>query len=171
MAPRIKIAALFTAIATAIVTALSPVHAEPLPLDITYLDLSDDMGILKEIHINIPVNNTTQSAYGGVVRHYDVAIAQAAVIAYRFCPSRQEKGADLFLTAGNQGQINMGRFYISCNLAYDLVSAYGLNDSLTRPIRGYGGNYIGNMPSLNLNTDAKAQQFVNFSSNFKPVER
>lgn len=167
----IKMATLLTVIATATVAALTPVHAEPLSLDITYLDLSDDIGIHKEIHINIPVNNTTQSAYGGVVRHYDVAIAQAAAITYRFCPSRQEKGANLFLTAGNQGQINMGRFYISCNLAYDLVSAYGLNESVTRPIRGYGGNYLENMPSLNLNTDAKAQQFMNFSSNFKPVAR
>jgi hypothetical protein len=27
------------------------------------------------------------------------------------------------------------------------------------------------MPSLNLNTDAKARRFVSFSSNFKPVDR
>ena len=121
--------------------------------------------------INIPVNDTTQPIDGGVVRYYDVAIAQAVAITYQSCKDRNEQGADLFLTAGNQGQINMGRFYISCNLAYDLGIAYGLNDSVSRPVRSWGGNYWKHMPSLNLNTDAKARQFVSFSSNFKPVEQ
>jgi len=168
---RLKLAIIFTAIAAATVTALAPVHAEPLPLDITYLDLSDDIGKLKEIHVNIPINNTTQSAYGGVVRYYDVAIAQSVAITFRFCESRQDKGADLYLSAGNQGQIEMGKFYIPCNLAYDLASAYGLSDDIVRPVKGYGGSHLDYMPSLNLNTDAKAQQFVSFSSNFKPVGR
>jgi hypothetical protein len=171
MPPEIKFAVLFTAITIATVTALSPVHAEPLPLDITYLNLGDDIGALKEIHINIPVNNTTQPAYGGVVRYYDVAIAQAVAITYRYCQNQQDKGADLHLTAGNQRQINMGKFYISCNLAYDLVTAYDLSTEVVRPVKGYGGVHLDYMPSLNLNTDAKSQRFVNFSSNFKPVER
>jgi hypothetical protein len=80
----IKVGIIFTAIAAATVTALAPVHAEPLPLDITYLDLSDDIGKLKEIHVNIPINNTTQSAYGGVVRYYDVAIAQSVAMTFAF---------------------------------------------------------------------------------------
>ncbi len=121
--------------------------------------------------MNIPVNNTTQPAYGGVVRYYDVAIAQAVAITYQSCTNRDEKGADLLLTAGNRGQIKMGKFYISCELAYDLVSAYGLSDDVVRPVKSWGGQYWKDMPSLNLNTDAKSQRFVNFSSNFKPVGR
>jgi hypothetical protein len=51
------------------------------------------------------------------------------------------------------------------------VSAYGLSDEIARPIKSWGGSYWKDVPSLNLNTDAKAQRFVSFSSNFKPVER
>lgn len=167
----IKAGTIFTAISAATVTAFAPVHAAPLPLDITFLSEGDDMGVYKELNINIPTNNTTQPAYGGVVRYYDVAIAQAVAITYQSCTNRDEKGADLLLTAGNRGQIKMGKFYISCELAYDLVSAYGLSDDVVRPVKGWGGQYWKDMPSLNLNTDTKARRFVNFSSNFKPVGR
>ncbi len=166
----IKAGIIFTAIAAASVTALAPAHAAPLPLDASYFADGDDLGVVKDIRMNIPVDDTTQLVYGGVVRYYDVAIAQAVTITHRLCPSRDEQGADLYLTAGKQGQINMGKFYISCSLAHDLVSAYGLNEDVVRPIRGYAGA-IEYMPSLNLDTDAKARRFVNFSSNFKPVRR
>ena len=171
MFPRLKAGTIFTAITTAAVSAFAPAYAAPLPLDITFLSEGDEEGEYKELNINIPVSATTQSVAGGVVRYYDVAIAQAVAITYESCKDRNEQGADLFLTAGNQGQINMGRFYISCNLAYDLVSAYGLSDEIARPIKSWGGSYWKDVTSLNLNTDAKAQRFVSFSSNFKPVER
>lgn len=169
MTPGFKICSVISAIATTVM-ALAPVQAEPIPLDVSYFVDGDDLGVVKYIEINIPVNNTTQSAYGGVVRYYDVAIAQAAAISYRLCPNRYEQGVDFVLTAGEQGQINMGKFYISCNLAHDLVAAYGLNEDVVRLVRGYAGA-IEYMPSLNLNTDAKARRFVDFSSNFKPVEQ
>ncbi len=113
--------------------------------------------------------STCTACYAISTQHYDVAIAQAIAITYQSCTNRNEDGAYLQLTAGNQSQINMGRFYISCALAYDLVSAYGLSDEITRPVHSPSGRQ--DMPSLNLNTDAKAQRFVNFSTNFKPVER
>ena len=166
----IKTAIFSTAIATATVTTFTPVYAAPIPLDISYFVDGDDLGVVKDIRMNIPVEDTTQPVYGGVVRYYYVAVAQAFTITHRLCPSRNEQGADLYLTAGKQGQINMGKFYISCSLAHDLVSAYGLNEDVVRPIRGYAGA-IEYMPSLNLDTDAKARRFVSFSSNFKPVGR
>jgi serine/threonine-protein kinase len=170
MTSGIKTAIFFTAIAAATVTAFAPAYAAPLPLDINYFVDGDDLGVVKDIRMNIPVEDTTQPVYGGVVRYYDVAVAQAIAITHRLCPNRNEQGADLYLTAGTQGQIDMGKFYISCNLAHDLVTAYGLNEDVVRPVRGYAGA-IEYMPSLNLNTDAKARRFVSFSSNFKPVGR
>lgn len=160
----------FTAIAIATITAFAPAHAAPIPLDIQYEADGDDLGWGGTINMNIPVNDATQPVSGGVVRYYDVAIAQAAAITHQLCPSRDEHGIDLHLTAGTQGQINMGKFYISCNLAADLVGAYGLNEDVVRPAKRYGGEIV-YMPSLNLNTDAKTRRFVNFSSNFKPVGR
>ncbi len=167
----VKVETILSAITAATVTAFAPVHAAPLPLDITFLSERDDIGVYKELNINIPANNTTQPAYGGVVRYYDVAIAQSVAITYQSCTNRSEKGADLLLTGGNRGQIKMGKFYISCELAYDMVSAYGLSDEVARPVKSWGGRYWKDMPSLNLNTDAKARRFVSFSSNFKPVGR
>ncbi len=169
--PKFKLATLCTAIAAATVTAFAPVQAEQLPLDIQYVADGDDLGVVKDIYMNIPVNNTTQPVYGGVVRYYDVAIAQAIAITYQTCTDRNEQGAYLHLTAGNRRQINMGKFHISCNLAYDMGIAYGLKEGVSRSVRGYLGDYWKHMPSLNLDTDAKARRFVNFSSNFKPVEQ
>jgi hypothetical protein len=56
-------------------------------------------------------------------------------------------------------------------LAHDLVAAYGLNEDVVRPSRRAPGIETYYMPSLNLNTDAKARRFVSFSNNFKPLER
>ncbi len=171
MTPALKIATLFAVITTATTTALTPAMAAPLPLDIKFVADGDDIGVVKDIYMNIPVSDTTQPIDEGVVRYYDVAIAQAIAITYQTCTDRNEQGAHLHLSAGKQGQINMGKFYISCNLAYDMSIAYGLNESVSRPVKGYLGEYWKRMPSLNLNTDAKARRFVNFSSNFKPAER
>ena len=170
MTAGIKIGTIFTVIAAATVTALAPVHAAPLPLDIQYEADGDDLGWGGSINMNIPVTDTAQPVYEGVVRYYDVAIAQAVAITYRLCPGRDAGNVYLNLTAGEQRQINMGRFIITCKLANDLVTAYGLNEDVVRPARAYAGA-IQYMPSLNLNTDAKARRFVSFSSNFKPVGR
>lgn len=166
-----KIKTRLSVIVAATVTAFAPVHAAPLPLDIFHEVNGDDLGSYRLVNINIPTENTTQPVYGGAVRYYDVAIAQAIAISYKLCPSRNSEGVDFYLTAGNRKQINMGKFYISCNLAHDLVTAYGLNEDVVRPSRAFPGSETYYMPSLNLNTDAKARRFVNFSSNFKPVER
>jgi hypothetical protein len=170
-AQKFKLATLFVAIATATVTAFAPVNAAPLPLDIYYEADEDHLGWGGIIKMNIPVNETTQPLGEGVVRYYDVAIAQAVAITHLLCPSRDTGAVDLYLTAGEQGQINMGKFSITCRLADDLVTAYGLgvNENAMRPAKSYLD--IVYMPSLNLNTDAKARRFVSFSSNFKPVDR
>jgi hypothetical protein len=76
MIPKIKSLFLFEAIATiaataaaVTMTALAPVYAAPLPLDTSYFVDGDDLGIVKDINMNIPVNNTTQPVYGGIVRY------------------------------------------------------------------------------------------------------
>jgi hypothetical protein len=167
----VKVGTILSAIAAVTVMAFVPVHAAPLPLDIFHEVNGDDLGSYRLVNINIPTEDTTQLVYGGVVRYYDVAIAQAIAISYKLCPSRDSAGVDFYLTAGSQAQINMGKFLISCNLAHDIVAAYGLNEDVVRPSRNPPGIETHYMPSLNLNTDDKARRFVNFSSNFKPVEK
>ena len=72
-----KIKTLLSVIVAATVTAFAPVHAAPLPLDIFHEVNGDDLGSYRLVNINIPTENTTQPVYGGAVRYYDVAIAQA----------------------------------------------------------------------------------------------
>lgn len=164
-----KAAICFTAIVTTVTTALAPILAAPLPLEISFTYDGDDIGVTKGTNINIPVEDPLRPVYGGLIRYYDVAIAQAVGVAYRNCSSRQDRGVDLLLTSGGKKQIDMGKFYISCNLAYDLVSAYGLNDNVVRPVRVYNRRSLDYIPSLNIDTDAKSRRFVSFSNNFKPV--
>ncbi len=167
-----KLAVSFIVIGTTAITTLtriSPANSAP-ELSIKYLEEGDPEGVYRGIDLNIPVDNTTDSAYGGSLRWYDVAIAQAAAIAYRHCPNRQDIwGVQLNLTAGTRKQHDMGRFVFSCNLAYDLVSGYGLSNEVERPVHeGYTGKLIDYYPSLNLDTENKVQRFVRFASNFKP---
>ena len=167
----IKFGAFFSVIVIAAANLSASVHAAPIPLNIHFLHDRDDIVETKCINMNIPVENATQSAYGDVLRYYDVAIAQAVAITYQNCSNRQDKGVDLILTAGKRAEIMMGKFYISCDLAYDVVSAYGLNNNVLRPVRLEPGRDTSYMPTLNFNTDAKSRQFIKFSSNFKPVDR
>ncbi len=171
MSIRIKVGTILTVIAAVTVTAFKPSHAALLPLDIYHEVNGDDLGSFRLVKINIPTEDATQQVYGGVVRYYDVAIAQAIAISYKLCPSRNSEGVDFYLTSGRQAQIDMGKFFISCNLAHDLVAAYGLSEDVVRPSRRAPGIETYYMPSLNLNTDAKARRFVSFSSSFKPVNR
>lgn len=169
----IKLTAGFIAVALVPITTVTrvpPAMSSP-ELNIKYLEEGDPEGIYRRITLNIPINQTTISAYGGQLRWYDVAIAQAAAIAYKQCPARQDPwGVVLELTAGDRKQYNMGNFYFSCNLAYDLVSAYGLNNEVKRPIyEEYTGRLFDYYPSLNLDTDNKVQRFINFTTNFKPL--
>ena len=168
---RIKVGTILTVITAITVTAFTPSHAAPLPLDIYHEVNGDDLGSFRLVKINIPTEDATKPVYGGVVRYYDVAVAQAIAISYKLCPSRNSAGVDFYLTSGSQAQTDMGKFFISCNLAHDLVAAYGLNEDVVRPSRGFPGVTIEYMPSLNLNTDAKARRFVSFSNNFKPINR
>jgi len=169
----IKLTARFIAIALVPITTVTrvPLAMSSPELSIKYLEEGDPEGIDRVIILNIPVNETTTSAYGGQLRLYDVAIAQAVAITYKQCPARQDPwGVQLNLTAGDRKQHNMGSFTFSCNLAYDLVSAYGLNNEIKRPVyEGYTGKFFDYYRTLNLNTDEKVQRFINFATNFKPV--
>jgi serine/threonine-protein kinase len=169
----IKLTARFIAIALVPIATVTrvPLAMSSPELSIKYLEEGDPEGIDRVVILNIPVNETTASAYGGQLRWYDVAIAQAVAITYKQCPTRQDRwGVGLNLTAGDRKQYNMGRFIFSCTLAFDLVGAYGLNDSIKRPVyNAYTGKLIDYYPTLNLNTDDKVKRFINFASNFKPV--
>lgn len=127
--------------------------------------------------LTVPDTQTTRSAYGGKLRIYDAHIAKMFEVTYQDCLQFPNAAREWYYYAGN-GNINMGTFYITCDLARDIVSAYGLgtpqNTKITFDQGGgdYGPPRTENLPipTLNLN-GGKEQKWINFAKNFKPVSR
>jgi hypothetical protein len=115
--------------------------------------------------LKVPDTDTTLPAYGGRLRLYDVHIAKMFEISYEFCSRHYDNNKVLpWYYYANDGKINMGEFRISCALARDIVSAYGLGkgeltETDTRPRT---------FPTLNI-TGGKVEKWMRFTSNFKPV--
>jgi hypothetical protein len=116
--------------------------------------------------LKVPDTDTTVPAYGGSLRLYDVHIAKMFEISYDFC-EKSNYGNDHTLPwyyyAGN-GNINMGEFRISCRLARELVSAYGLG----KPERTETDIRPRMFPTLNI-TGGKIDKWMRFTNSFKPV--
>jgi len=115
--------------------------------------------------LTVPDKNTTRSAYGGRLRVYDVHIAKMFEVTYNFCQSGDLEGTTSWF-------IDMGSFNISCNLASDIVIAYGLGKPertvLRRVTEGYGSRTeVRNIPVLDI-TGGKVSKWMSFTQRFKP---
>jgi hypothetical protein len=116
--------------------------------------------------LRVPDTDTTLPAYGGRLRLYDVHIAKMFEISYSFCQSAQytnDRVLPWYYYADN-GKTNMGEFRISCELARDIVSAYGLG----KPERTETDSRPKMFPTLNI-TGGKVDKWIRFTNNFKPV--
>ena len=116
--------------------------------------------------LKVPDKYTTLPAYGGRLRLYDVHIAKMVELTQYFCQKynySSDRSYPWYYYVDN-GNIDMGRFKISCRLANELSSAYGLGkvertETDTRPIM---------VPTLNI-TGGKVDKWIRFTNNFKPV--
>jgi len=120
----------------------------------------------------LPDKNTTRSAYGGRLRVYDVHIAKMFEVTYNFCQSGDLEGTTSWFYFAGNGSIDMGSFNISCNLASDIVIAYGLGKPertvLRRVTEGYGSRTeVRNIPILDI-TGGKVSKWMSFTQRFKP---
>jgi hypothetical protein len=83
----------------------------------------------QSVQLTVPDQDTTLSAYGGELRRYDVHIAKMFEVTHYLCQQniarRTLKGFDWSYEAAN-GNVYMGNFHISCRLALEVVTAYGL---------------------------------------------
>ncbi|MEG4574874.1 hypothetical protein QUA56_19615 [Microcoleus sp. N3A4] len=78
------------------------------------------------IQFIVPDRNTAKSAGSRKLRLYDVHIAKMFEISHFLCDrDRASEGYNWSYQAEN-GNIEMGRFKISCNLARSIAAAYGL---------------------------------------------
>ncbi len=116
----------------------------------------------------VPDRSTAVPAYGGSLRLYDVHIAKMIEItADQFCTQPTNEGAYFNYEADN-GQIFMGKVFISCGLARYAKATYGLGRP-ERTVLQYAGNpEVVYIPVLDLN-GPKIREFQDFlAARIKP---
>ncbi|MDX2212600.1 MAG: hypothetical protein SFY66_04845 [Oculatellaceae cyanobacterium bins.114] len=155
---------------TALVSALaavSPTSAQNTALPMT-ISTAEEM-----YSLTVPDPNTTRPAYGGKLRIYDVHVAKMFEVTHHMCEMGRISGGTTWSYRAGNGSIPMGRFQISCRLAADIASAYGLGKmenttiSFSSEEGGNSSRRTGGIPILNI-TGTKVDQWMNFTRNFRP---
>lgn len=142
-----------------------PASSPKLPMEISF-----DEGTANLI---VPDKNTTSSAYGNQLRRYDVHLAKMFETTHYLCQNDVQGGIEWGYQAGS-GSINMGKFSISCQLANDIASAYGLGTPERTAIQFSQGESESStsknfdVPKLNI-TGTKIPQWLRFVQKFKPT--
>lgn len=145
-----------------------------LPLSIRYGGTEARGGFVL-MQLTAPNRDTTQPAYGGRVRLYDVHVAKMFETSHFLCQkSRGISGYEWVYSAGN-GSIRMGNFRIPCSLASEMASTYGLGKpertSIARDTeRGLPESDVYSIPIFDI-TGSKVQRWMNFVQNFQPTIR
>lgn len=145
-----------------------------LPLRIRYGGTEARGGFVL-MQLTAPNRDTTQSAYGGKLRLYDVHLAKMFETSLFLCQRfRSVSGYEWVYSAGN-GSIRMGNFRIACSLASEMASIYGLGKpertSIARDTEGGPPESdVYSIPIFDI-TDSKVQRWMNFVQNFKPTIR
>lgn len=129
------------------------------------------------LELIVPNRDTTQPAYGSRLRLYDLHIAKMFETSHFLCQRYKLEGAsgyEWIYSAGN-GSIRMGKFKISCSLASEMASTYGLGKlertSIARDTEGGPPESdVYSIPILDI-TGSKVQRWMNFAQNFKPTIR
>lgn len=119
----------------------------------------------------VPDKELSKSAFGSELRLYDIRMAKMFEVSHTYCGElgSQWKSVEWHLFASN-GETNVGKFVMGCQLVRDVVGAYGLGQREQTEISYQLGdptstNYI---PVLNI-VGNKVSRFVNFSRQFRPV--
>jgi hypothetical protein len=116
--------------------------------------------------LTVPDTNTTVSAYGGRLRHYDVHIAKMVEVTRSSCKQTPRNYTKRWKYLAGNGSISMGSFVISCGLALDLFDAYGTGKSEETEFEGFDPSLV---PTLNI-TGSKVDKWIRFTNNFKPIK-
>ncbi|MBW4472287.1 MAG: hypothetical protein KME45_18065 [Stenomitos rutilans HA7619-LM2] len=140
----------------------------------------------QSIQFTVPDQDTTISAYGGELRRYDIHVAKMFEVTRYLCQRniarRTLKGFDWHYEAAN-GNVDMGRFKITCRLAREIITAYGLGHieqtEINLPFDENGQFMIANdrpiigvkkpaIPVLNI-TSSKVATWMSYVQTFQPA--
>lgn len=129
------------------------------------------------IQFTVPDRDTAKSAGRRKLRLYDVHIAKMFEISHFLCDRDRTSAGYNWSYEAENGNIEMGRFKISCNLARETATAYGLSKPETTVIRR-NFNLRNGRPSMALEKYAiptiniaknRAVQWKNFVQTFPPI--
>ena len=135
-----------------------------LPMEIVFDEGAAD--------ITVPDQDTSLSAYGGRLRRYDVHIAKMFEVTNFLCQQQLVGGSIIWGYQASGGNIDMGKFTISCRLASDIGTAYGLGNPEATSIEftqgeGKSSTRSYDIPIFDI-TGNKVPKWINFVQGFKP---
>lgn len=123
--------------------------------------------------LTVPDTNTTKSAYGGRLRIYDLHIAKMFEVTYFDCQNIPNAGGRTWYYLAGNGSIDMGEFTITCNLANEIATTYGLSQPENTAIV-YSQEEAGppitenqSIPTLDI-TGNKVSRWLSFVQTFRP---
>jgi serine/threonine-protein kinase len=121
----------------------------------------------------VPNRDTTQSAYGGDLRLYDVHIAKMYEVTRILCDRGWSPGVSWYYFAGG-GNIDMGIFQISCREARAIASEFGLSYTETTTLVYSVGErqsrtQYQEIPVLDL-VGSKIPKWLDFVQTVRPVQ-
>ncbi|MEO1094011.1 MAG: hypothetical protein AAFX01_03820 [Cyanobacteria bacterium J06638_28] len=130
------------------------------------------------ITLTVPDQDTTHSAYDGVLRRYDVHVAKMFEVAHYFCQQDEQLDGFKWNYEAANGNIFMGQFQISCELARNVAETYGMRRSeLTvisfvdiEPDASRDNPYAREhtVPVLNITSNGKIQRWRQYVQTFQP---
>jgi len=131
------------------------------------------------ITLTVPDQDTTRSAYGGMLRRYDVHVAKMFEVSHHYCQQNEAvEGIRWDYEAAN-GNVYMGRFNISCDLAKEVITAYGPKRTELTEVsfvdiqpdemreNPYTRDY--EIPVLNIDTNEKIQRWRQYVQAVPPI--
>jgi serine/threonine-protein kinase len=140
-----------------------------VPISFIVVNVGSQDG-LSGAEFRVPDTNTTVNAGGGL-RHYDVHIAKMFEITHYSCQEARHNGYEFNGYSWNyladNGAIDMGRFPMTCRLAQDIATAYGLGSPERTEITYYRADAVENIPILNI-IGGKVERWRQFTHNFVP---
>jgi serine/threonine-protein kinase len=123
----------------------------------TEVPMKLELAVEHEMYImTVPNQDLSQSAYAGELSFYDVHIAKMFEITYNDCQEIQSrvpegiKGRDWIYQQGNDDDsMTTEVFYITCNLASEIVETYGLGKAEETLVEAF----VDHHPTRSIRTD------------------
>jgi len=136
---------------------------------IKYIIFASYSGDIRNADFVVPDTDTTVSAYGGQLRRYDVHVAKMFELTDFECLNTNKTDRNwnriVWRYSAASGSAKMGSLDISCRLAREIATAYGLGKLERTTVTYYRATTQIDVPILNI-TGSKIDKWLNFVQRF-----